>query len=1775
MSKKDKTNKKQDQNKISASAQNKEASLKNSEKYRSLFENAPNGISLLNAKGSIIDCNPKECELLGYKREEIIGKHITCFFKDEFKPLFKEKFPRLQKEGKVEIEFVLKRKDNSEIPVQRSATALYDDQGNFSGVIVHTRDITERKQAELALQENRRRYNLAAKAGQSGIWDLDLETNEIYVDPVLKKILGYEDHEIKNHLDEWGKLVHPDDRDKVGAAAQAHFEGKAGQFVVEHRMLHKDGSIRWFFARGVAERKEDNTPYRVLGTDTDITERKNMEEALRKSEEKYRLIGDNTSDLISIISFSLNPKHKYVSPSHKKILGYEQQDLLGKHGFDFVHPKDRLKLLPLLKKYIALKAKKFLKKDIREFSENLEFRFKNKSGEWRDIESRANILDENNLLFVSRDVTARKKAEQTLQNSENNLRALFNAMTDVVLELDYNGTYINIAPTSPNLLFKPAAEVLGKTLHEVFPKSEADKFLEVVRKCLDEKKLVKIEYPLQINGKLYWFEGRATPKDKNTILYIAHDITERKEAEKALRESEKNYQEIFNAAHDMIVVHDIKTGAILDVNKTSSDLSGYTLKEIKEMGVVGYSPKEKAYSEEKIKEYMAKAAAGQPQVFEWAYIRKNGEKHPTEVSLKKATIKGEERLLAIIRDITQRKKAEQELRTSEANLERVQQIAHLGSWEWELETDTDYWSEETYKIFGIHDGKTKLTYSGFLNSIHPEDREFVKKSVETALSEHKPYSIDHRIIRQDGEVRFVHELGEVILDENGEPVKMIGTTQDITERKKAENIRTVLYHISNAVNTTENIDKLYQIIHQELGQIIDASNFYIANYNEETGEIVSPYFFDEKFEVKTPHLLRKKGVTNYIIRNGKPLFLTEELRKKLIEKGEIADYKWKSKILLGTPLKIENKVVGCIVVRTYKDEPVFSENDLSLLEYVSDQVAVAIARKRATEKEEHLNAILRAIRNVNQLIVQEKDPHLLIQKACQDFIETRGFHSAWIVLFDDREKIIDFVEQGLELDLPNLDNKLIKDFFPPCFTRSLKSGEVVLIRDIESECKNCPRFADYKTKNCSVMSRSLNYEGKNYGVINVSLETRFIDDKAEHSLFEEVAGDLAYALYNIELEEQRKHAEERAEHLNAVLLAIRNVNQLIVQERDRHQLIREACRNFIETRGFRNAWIALFDDQGKCIDFIEDGSKADLPVLDAKFLKTYIPPCVVKSLNTDDVILIRDGESECQDCPRYKKLKPKGWSALSRSLKYEDKIYGVINVSLETRFIDDEEEHSLFDEVAGDIAYALYNIETEEQRKQAESSLRESEQRFKEVAENALEWIWEVDENGLYTYASPIIETTLGYKPEEIVGKKHFYDLFHPEDREALKKAALAAFAERQPFKKFPNRNVHKNGNIVWLLTSGVPTYDEKGRFTGYRGADSDITESKKAEEILRANEQLTRTVIENSPIGISIRDMHGTLILSNEAWQKIWGLTKTEIVAYSKTREKLVFDDKDKYLSAHFEEIRRVYEKGGEYYIPELKLSIPKKDKANWISQLFYAITDDEGKVQRVVILTEDISERKKASEQIKNDLHEKEILLNEIHHRVKNNLQVISSLLKLQEYYMKDKKVLEIFRKSENRIRSMALIHQKLYETRDFVHIDVESYIKGLSKMLFGSYEISPAKIKLELEIQNIALDISRAIPIALILNELISNSLKYAFPEDKRGEIKIVLKEIKKNNCSLIYKDNGIGLPDNIDHKTTNTLGIQLINMLTQQISGEISLLKEEGALYNITFKTKSST
>lgn len=266
---------------------------------------------------------------------------------------------------------------------------------------------------------------------------------------------------------------------------------------------------------------------------------------------------------------------------------------------------------------------------------------------------------------------------------------------------------------------------------------------------------------------------------------------------------------------------------------------------------------------------------------------------------------------------------------------------------------------------------------------------------------------------------------------------------------------------------------------------------------------------------------------------------------------------------------------------------------------------------------------------------------------------------------------------------------------------------------------------------------------------------------------------------------------------------------------------------------------------------------------------------------------------------------------------------------------------------------------------------------------------------------------------------------------------------------------------------------------------------------------------------------------------------------------------------------------------LTSLELILERKDKTSFPAEFSSHPIVEDGKITGLVVTLNDITERLKVMEQIQRSLQEKDVLLREIHHRVKNNLQIISSLLNLQAGFIEDKIAAEIFEESKNRVRAMALIHEKLYESKNFSSLDMREFIEELVKNLYKSYGFNTSSVALDLNIDDLSFDADQAVYLGLIVNELVSNSFKHAFKltntsESGKRQFKIYIYAKQSENMDLIIKigDNGTGFPKNIDFRNTESLGLRLVVAIVNQLGGEIELIDKAGTNFVITIKKKSA-
>ena len=349
---------------------------------------------------------------------------------------------------------------------------------------------------------------------------------------------------------------------------------------------------------------------------------------------------------------------------------------------------------------------------------------------------------------------------------------------------------------------------------------------------------------------------------------------------------------------------------------------------------------------------------------------------------------------------------------------------------------------------------------------------------------------------------------------------------------------------------------------------------------------------------------------------------------------------------------------------------------------------------------------------------------------------------------------------------------------------------------------------------------------------------------------------------------------------------------------------------------------------------------------------------------------------------------------------------------------------------------------------------------------------------------------------------------------------------------------------------------------TAYLALIRDITERKRAQEALQESEEDLRAIFDGVGDGIALIDTTGRIVKVNKRIAETGGYTEDEIIGKRIAIFKMFPPQSLAKMLSNFAKLIsgqdcppfdvEVYTKAGKKLDVELRSSLLRKG----------------GRVVGMVGVMRDITERKRAEEQIKASLKEKEVLLKEIHHRVKNNLQVISSLLYLQSRNIEDNQTLEMFQDSQHRVRSMALVHERLYQSQDMARVDFAQYVRNLANHLFRSYGVNSNLIRLKINVDDVFLGIDTAIPFGLIINELVSNSLKHAFPDGREGEIRIGLRA-DDGEFSLVVSDNGVGFPRDLDFRDTQSLGLRLVNTLVEQLEGTIELDRSDGTAFKITF------
>jgi PAS domain S-box-containing protein len=758
-----------------------EALRESEERYRSLVASSTDAVLLTAPDGRVFAANEAACRMFGRSEQELIQEGRAAIL-DMSDPRVAPMLEERARTGRFRGEMTHLRKDGTKFPCEISSAIFTNRQGEMR-VSVFIRDITERKRVEAALMESEQRYRAAEKLAMLGHWWRNYKTETGYWSDGFCHIFGLAPGKRLDTLAAFLQLIHPEDRERVRLTIRNSLSSDQ-PYDNEYRILRKDGALRHVHVHAMPLRDDAGEVVIHSGIMEDVTERKQAEAALKESEERYR-----AAEKMALIG--------HWWRNYKTVKGYRSEGLCHFLGLgpaedvdrfeDFlrhVHAEDRQPLREAV--YGSLSSGQPL---------DFEFRIVRKDGTLRHLHVRAMPLRDETGEFAShsgicQDITERKQMEMALQQSEQRYRA--------AEKLGLIGHWWRNYKTLKGYRSDGICDILGIAAEENVDRTEdylqivhpedRELFRLAVRDSLSSGKPLDCEYRVvRKDGALRHLHVRAVPVRDETGEFASHsgicqDITERKRAEEALRESEDRYRSLVTSSKDAVLLTALD-GRIFAANEAACRMFGRSEQELIQCGRHGLVDT----SDPRVPLLLEERARTGRVSGEVTFVRKDGTKFPCELSSAVFTNRhGELRASIFIRDITERKRADMALQEGEQRYRIAEKQALLGHWWRDHKTQKGFWSQGVCHIFGFAPEVHVDSFEDFLRLVHPEDRQPYRQATYDSLSSGQPLEFEFRIFRKDGRLRHLYARAMPIRDGSGEFTSQTGICQDITERKQAE-----------------------------------------------------------------------------------------------------------------------------------------------------------------------------------------------------------------------------------------------------------------------------------------------------------------------------------------------------------------------------------------------------------------------------------------------------------------------------------------------------------------------------------------------------------------------------------------------------------------------------------------------------------------------------------------------------------------------------------------------------------------------------------------------------------------------------------------------------------------------------------------------------------------------------------------------------------------------------------------------------------------------------
>jgi PAS domain S-box-containing protein len=1428
-----------------------------------------------------------------------------------------------------------------------------------------------------------------------------IELNQKFCD-----IVGYSKEEMLqlNFKD----ITHPDDLHLDLENVKQVMDGVKDSFTIKKRYIHKDGRILWINLYSNIVRDKHGNPKYAIAVINDITRQKQAEQALKASEERFRTVYEQAAIGLS----QVYPSGDFIDANQKfcDIVDYSKEELLKMNFKDITHPDDLNSEMEIIKKIANNELDTY----------NIEKRFIRKNGDvvWINLFSTVVRYKDGNpkyAIAVINDITVRKQAEEALKESEEQLRALFETARDSIFIKDKDLKYIKVNPAMENLFNMKAHDIINKTDIDLFGEEGGEHVIEMDKQVLKGETIE--EFPSKpVNGVLHTFHTIKVPLREPQgniigICGIARDITELKQAEQALKESEEKFQQIADNINEVIYVYDPAKDKFLYINKAYEQIWEQAIQDVyDDSSAFTYSihPDDKRAFDEAVRmeheegvflnlKYRIICPDGK---VKWIWSRNfpvNNEQSEHY------------RTVGVVRDITTQKKLEDKLKESE---EKYRLLA---------ENSTDLITMfKNYRIVYISPAIEKIlgyTQDEFLNLnhldlIHPEDKPYIikmmNKRIKTKTTE--PITYIYRQKHKDGYYRWLETMiSKKIMEDY---IFTILNTRDITDRKELENklmennerFRYILKYDPNAI----------AVYDKDLHYII-ASDRYLDDYGVKDKDIVGKPHYEVLPEIPERwREIHRRVLKGEVLRNDNDFFVRED--------GSITYNRWECRPWY----TIDGEIGGMI---TYT-------------EVTTERVKAEMALKESEDK--------------YRSVVEDQTEVISRFKPDGTFVFVNDVYCKYFGKSEEDLVGFKWYQVAVEEDLPYIMEKV--DQMTP-------DEPIVFIENRVYDKEGNIRWMQF-------------------------INRGFYDDKGELIEIQSVGRDITERK---DLEEMLKESEEKYR-----LLAENSTDIIAYVDRDFKPLYISPSSDYLSgynMEDFKNGTI-LFD-----LVYPDDVERLKHKV------ESNIRNKVEKSVASFRA--------------KHKDGRMRWWE---NSAKY------------------------MYDE-KGDFIGIVLNLRDITERIKVDEKIVERELKYRTLFNVATEAIYLISEDGDILEANLTACKMLGRTRRELLNLDIDYiDPNYPRD-------VLIEFWKDKPDNEvftFETQHMRKDGTLIPVMLNTV-AFRLKGKRYLY-GAATDITEKKEAEEKLYSSEKEKEAILN------SITEI--VAFYENSSLEIKW-LNEGAAASVNKTVEEAI--------GMHCYEmwhqrgtpcegcpVIKAFDTGEKQ---EEEVMTP--DGTIWLIHA-NPIKDGE-KVMGVVESGQNITKHRHNKQRLEHIIEEKDFLMKELNHRVKNNLMMIVSLINLKNMELSEEIDLSDIR---HQIDAIRLVHEKLYQDNVISGISIHDYIQSLLNTVFTSFTAKP--IEIDIDVEDITLSTKTTVPLGLVINEIATNAIKYGFSEGDKAKFTIKLSRDKESNqFILIMSNTGGSFPEEIGLDNPKTLGLRLISALVEQLDGTIELEKEPYPVFTIKF------